>query len=105
MTPTPTFQSDCRDFRISKNSYRWTDPTPLRFTVCLYRVGRFGLQVFNSAGEKIKTLGNWNVQYPTSVTVDWDGRNERHEHVSSGVYVIYFREPDQARTAKVLVVR
>jgi flagellar hook assembly protein FlgD len=71
----------------------------------LYRVGRFGLQIFNSAGEKVRTLGDWEVQNPTEVTVAWDGRNERHELVGSGVYVIYFREPEHARTAKVLVIR
>jgi hypothetical protein len=73
--------------------------------LCLAQPGHSLLQVFNSAGEKIKSLGSWQVEVPHKVSLSWDGRNEKGDVVASGLYIFYLQEPDGARYRKLLLVR
>jgi flagellar hook assembly protein FlgD len=63
------------------------------------------LTVYNTAGEKVKTLWNERYQDAQEVKVTWDGTNEKGEMVANGLYLIHFEGSLRADTKKILVLR
>ena len=62
------------------------------------------LKVFDILGREVATLVN-GVHSAGTHAAQWDGRNERGESVSSGVYLYVLTTPYQTQTRKMLVVR
>jgi flagellar hook assembly protein FlgD len=63
------------------------------------------LRVYNTAGEAVKTLINENLPQPGQMAVTWDGTNQAGSPCASGVYMFYLTEPQEKKTARVLLVR
>ena len=63
------------------------------------------LLVYNSAGEKIRSLYWGNAAIGVMNPVTWDGRNDQGGQAASGVYIVVFSRPGLLLKAKVLVVR
>ena len=50
--------------------------------------------IYNSAGEHIKTLYDEYLTQPLlPTTINWDGSNKYEQKVSSGVYIFYMIKP------------
>jgi hypothetical protein len=76
--------------------------TEIRFEVA--RTSDVSIKVYNAMGQLVKVLKDERMQPGPSV-VNWDGRNQTGERVSSGVY-FYAMEADQYKaTKKMLVVK
>ena len=62
------------------------------------------LDVFNSLGQKIKTLVS-EEQSSGNYKVEWDGTNQLGKTVSSGVYIYQLRSDDFVKTKKMLYLK
>ena len=67
--------------------------------------GDLSLDIYNSAGEHIKTLISQSEPGSYSQGVLWDGTNKYGDPCASGVYLIIYREPFAVKTKRVLLVR
>jgi hypothetical protein len=111
-TPTPTaspaptaLPQPCGGFSVSKNLFIPSQgPVSIGVDSC-QGSGKFVLNVYNSAGECIKTLQNGNLTPPVHQGFSWDGTNYRGDLCASGVYLIYLQTPQNSNMRKVLLVR
>ena len=105
-TPTATLIDGCDLLWITENIFhiRNGNRTAIRLRLC--EAGFASVFVYNSAGEKVRTL-LVRTFYMSSVnlTLDWDGRNDRGEKVASGVYLVHLEGSRSADTRKLLVLR
>jgi flagellar hook assembly protein FlgD len=67
--------------RATPNPFR--SSTSIRFSVA--KRERVSLDVYNILGQRIRTLVD-EVLEPDSYVREWDGRSDRGERVSSGIY-------------------
>lgn len=76
-------------------------------TVIGYRVpeaAHVGLTVYNLLGQKVATLVSGRTG-PGYHRVHWDGRNDRGQPVSSGVYLVVFRASGVVQKGKMVLLR
>jgi flagellar hook assembly protein FlgD len=66
--------------------------------------GKVTLRVFDVSGRLVRTLVNGNLG-PGTETVTWDGRDDRGEPVSSGVYFYRMTAPGFEMTHKMVFVQ
>lgn len=66
--------------------------------------GRMQLEVFNIAGQKVRTLID-ETKLPGSYSVTWDGRDEYGEAVSSGVYLYRLKVGEAVETKKMVLLK
>ena len=94
--------SQPREFALHQNYPNPFNPaTEIRYS--LPTVAQAKLEIYNVLGEKIRTLID-RKQSDGAYAVNWDGRDDRGERVSSGVY-LYRLQTDQAvQTRKMLLV-
>ncbi len=57
------------------------------------------VHIYNSTGELVRKL-----QWANSAETYWDGRNDRHEYVASGVYIWVIKEGG-THTGKIVIIR
>jgi flagellar hook assembly protein FlgD len=68
--------------------------------------GNYSLMIYNSAGEKVRTLAS--ARYQNGAVFEWyawDGRNDYGEMCASGVYIIFEIESFEHKMKKVLLVK
>lgn len=70
----------------------------------LSRAAQVHLTVYNSLGQKIRTLVR-NFQQPGSYQAVWDGRNDAGEVVGSGMYLYRFTAGNFSRTHKMFFMK
>ncbi len=105
LTPTPTFPAGCDEFYLSKNVWNpGQGPVSLYVNYCAFP-GPFRLQVFNSAGEHIKTLDSRQLNAPLQASYLWDGTNKYDDPCASGVYFFYLLEPESRKIKRILLIR
>jgi hypothetical protein len=82
------------------------------FPFVLHRPSRVRIDIFTLSGERIKTIvprGDpelWVGEYLSEhLAMPWDGKNEKGEYVSSGVYVYRFRTDRNTEIRKIAVIR
>lgn len=61
------------------------------------------LVIYNILGQKVKTLVN-ELYYAGEFSVDWDGRDEFNQLVSSGVYVCRIKTDNNKASRKIMVI-
>ncbi len=107
-SPTPvTFPSPCQStLFVARNIFSpKSDPTPLLIRSDLCVPGNYSVMVYNTAGEKVRTLRPGPEQPAGLDSFSWDGQNDAHSVVASGVYLIRMVEPLGTHVAKVVVIR
>jgi hypothetical protein len=62
------------------------------------------LEIFNAAGQKVRTLLATD-QSPASYSVTWDGRDDRGQRVSSGIYLYRARTDRDSVVRKMLLLK
>lgn len=68
------------------------------------RSSHVSLVVYNALGQKIRTLVN-ETRGPGRFVVEWDGRNDQGEAVSSGVYLYRLQAGDYSQTRKAILMK
>jgi hypothetical protein len=106
-TATPTAFPPCNStFYVSRNMYFPATDLPQLFVRCdLCFQGPYSVKVYNSAGEKVKTLRDNSNQPAGPDQVPWDGKNDAQVGVASGVYIIVMIDTFTYHEARVVVIR
>jgi len=65
---------------------------------------RVNLSVFNLLGEKVKTLVD-GVESAGNNSIEWDGKNEYREEVSTGVYIYRMKVSNFFKTRKMIFMK
>jgi hypothetical protein len=66
--------------------------------------GKTEVEIFNVKGQKVKTLLNENLEFG-SHSIVWDGRNDKEEQVSSGMYFYRISVNGNQKTSKMLMLK
>ena len=69
-----------------------------------YQGEKVRLQIFNSLGQRVRTLVN-GVQNPGTHEVRWDGTNDAGLALSSGIYLYKLTAGDMSLTRKMLLIK
>ncbi len=98
-TPLPIPQ----EFNLAQN---YPNPFNSRTLIeyALPRAGRVKLSIFNILGQKIKTLVNGD-QKVGSHWAYWDGRNDKGQPVSSGIYLYQLKVDGYTKTKKLILLK
>jgi hypothetical protein len=109
ITPTPTpgvIAPNCQDqLHLSQNIYHFSGPTELNIQASLCVAGFYQVFVYNSAGEKVRTLRDTSTQPAGTENISWDGRNTVGQPVASGVYVIHYSTRWSVHESRLVVLR
>ena len=79
----------------------------LKIYFCLGGSGRTILEIYNTAGERIRVLFDEMTSEGSQYHLEWDLKNMKGDDVASGIYIVHFTPPagEFVRDAKVLVLR
>ncbi len=92
-------------FTVTKNVFKGGgDPVSIFVGTTQYP-GPFELNIYNSAGEHIKTLDSRFLEAPYEKSYYWDGTNKYGDTCASGVYLFYLTEPMDRKTKRVIFIR
>lgn len=104
-TVTPTFPAG-NGFFVSRNVFcPGFDAGPLLLRVSTGAGGLYSLKVYNSAGEKVRTLRETRTYEGVHEFVFWDGLTDRGEKAASGIYLFKLLTTYGTDAARVLLVR
>ena len=84
--------------------YPKRDPSPFQVRVQACVAGVYSVIVYNTAGEKTRTLRKSDFRLLGDDLVEWDGKNENGEDAASGVYILVLTEADRVSYGKFLVI-
>jgi sugar lactone lactonase YvrE len=104
-TPTATLPPGFEKFYVSKNVINPKQEPVSIFVATSKYGGHYSLNVYNSAGERVKNLDDRELTEPFQHSYLWDGTNQYGEKCASGMYVFYLAEPYGIRMARVLLIR
>jgi len=96
------------DFSLGQNYPNPFNPsTTIQFRVLGLKLGEpihTTLIIYNILGQKVRTLVD-NEKLPRKYQVIWDGKDEKGEEVSSGIYFYQLKEGDYKETRKMVLLR
>ncbi len=91
------------EFALSQNRPNPFNPvTTINYTVPV--PGRISVEVFNLLGRKVRTLVN-DTKSAGSYRIEWNGRDDADQPVSSGVYFYRLKAGDIVQTKKMLLIK
>jgi hypothetical protein len=92
-----------QEFYVSENYPNPFNPsTTINYQ--LTQSSSVNLAIYNSLGQKIRTLVNGVVR-PGSYQAVWDGRNDAGETVGSGMYLYLFKADNFSKTHKMILMK
>jgi hypothetical protein len=92
-----------RDVRLFQNNPNpFSQSTSIKYQ--LPKAGRVKLNVYNIAGQLVKTLVNGE-QQAGSYTIKWDRHDNRDRQVSAGVYIYHLSTGDKTQSRKMIVLK
>ncbi len=100
------YDSEVADVRILSNYPNPMNPQDSETTIMyqLPQKSNVELTIYNILGERVKTLIN-EIRYAGQFTINWDGRNEANQMVSSGIYLCRIKSDQGMSSRKMVVVR
>lgn len=66
--------------------------------------GRFVLTIYNSAGERVRTLKDVRLDRTIEESYPWDGLNDAGDRCASGLYIAFLTAPRNVYSCKILLV-
>jgi hypothetical protein len=103
VSATPLESAPPKEYRLHPNY-----PNPFNpITTISYDLpedGLIELSVYNMRGEKVATLLS-SRQEAGSYTLNWDGRDQQSETISSGIYFLKIESGNYSKTNKMVFVR
>jgi hypothetical protein len=103
-TATPPIRQ-CDSLWLSDNLFKVRAMGKTNIWYWLCESGWMNLVIYNTAGERVKTLRRSEYQTTLAESVEWDGTNDRGEPVASGVYLVHFERGNRSDTRKLAVLR
>jgi flagellar hook assembly protein FlgD len=70
----------------------------------LPKSGQVRIEIFNILGQRVRTLVDEYLK-PGHKLVDWDGKDDSGEEVSSGIYLYQLRAGDLTESKRMLLVK
>ncbi len=102
-TPTPAVVDI---FTVNKNIFSPANDKNLSIHVAYSNFpGEFSLNVYNTAGEHIKTIFSQTLNGPVDKTSLWDGTNLNGDACASGMYILYLAEPESRKIKRLILIR
>ncbi|MCK4894407.1 MAG: T9SS type A sorting domain-containing protein, partial [Calditrichia bacterium] len=101
--PTPISNLVPHDFVLQQNYPNPFNPE----TIIEFKVPEYGpvvLNIFNTLGQKIKTLVN-DHRAPGTYQVFWDGRDDHGNYVATGMYLYQLRGENALITKKMFLIK
>jgi hypothetical protein len=90
-------------FRLYQNAPNpFNDKTTIRYQ--LPKAGNVKLNVYNIAGQLVKTLVNKD-QPVGSYTINWNRKDNNNRQVSAGVYIYHLSTGDKTQSRKMIVLK
>ncbi|MBU8933222.1 MAG: T9SS type A sorting domain-containing protein [candidate division Zixibacteria bacterium] len=89
---------------VTEQNYPNPFNTGTTIQYCLFTRSHVEIDVFNVLGQRVRTLVNAD-QSANSYEITWDGTNNRHQSVASGVYFYRVRAGDFVATRKMLLLK
>jgi len=77
--------------------------TTIRFTVS--KNAETSLVLYNMLGQKVNTLFNQNAEKGKYYSINWNGKNEENQTLSSGIYFAVLQQGNQIKTTKVTFLK
>lgn len=77
--------------------------TTIRFTVS--KNAEASLVLYNMLGQKINTLFNENAEKGKYYSINWNGKNEENQTLSSGIYFAVLQQGNQIKTTKITFLK
>jgi len=100
---THTFSTDY--FVVDRNLYLpGADPMTMKARYSKFP-GRYGLRIYNSAGELVRVVVEKRLSQRVDETYTWDGRNDAGDPCASGVYIAVLMAPYDTYYDKFLLAR
>jgi flagellar hook assembly protein FlgD len=95
-----------REIHLSQNHPNPFNPsTSIQYSVYgRQRPAHTTLRVFNIIGRLVRTLVD-EEKLPGAYSVTWDGKDEKGDQVSSGVYFYQLKAREQTETKKMVLLR
>ncbi len=91
------------DFILSQNAPNpFSKQTAIRYQ--LPEAGRVRLNIYNIAGQLVKTLVNQE-KPAGGYTINWDRKNNSNKQVSAGVYIYHLSAGDKTQSRKMIVLK
>ena len=91
------------EFSLSQNYPNPFNPaTSIKFV--LSKSGEVKIEVFNILGQRVRTLVDQHLK-PGHMVVDWDGKDDGGEEVSSGIYFYRLKAGDFTQTRKMVLLK
>ncbi len=100
-TPTATPGSS---FSLSINQMNSISGPPLGINYQVVQGGKVQLEVFNDVGKKMRDLADDN-QVPGYYSINWDGKDNLGQPLSTGLYLIVYVENSNTQIKKVIVIK
>jgi len=103
ITGKPETKNRTKEFRLDQNA-----PNPFKhqtsINYLLPRAGQVKLNVYNIAGQLVKTLVNGD-QPAGSYTLSWDRKDNNNKQLSAGVYIYHLSIGDKTQSRKMIVLK
>jgi hypothetical protein len=89
---------------VTKNVFTSSDPVSILVGYSAVS-GPYDLNIYNSAGEHIRTLASQQLTAPISQWYVWDGTNKYGDKCASGVYILYLTEPFSVKVKRIIFLK
>lgn len=91
------------DFALQQNYPNPFNPTT-EIEYSIAAAGNYSINIYNILGQRLKTLVNANLP-AGSYKVRWDGTDENHQHVGSGIYFYSLKGKNLNLTKKMILLK
>ncbi len=91
------------DFSLSQNYPNPFNPTT-NFQFTLPKASHVKIEIFNIVGQRVATVVNGDMK-PGVYTADWNGRDEKGESVSSGIYFYRMKADEFSDMKKMVLIK
>ena len=92
-------------FHLNRNAINVASGEMVQARFSISNPEHANIRIYTIAGELVKKLYDKQLAVAGEDQVNWDGKNDRGQFVSSGVYLIYLKTPSFEEVKKVIIIR
>jgi hypothetical protein len=99
-----TAAAGCPTLLLSANKFNSVSGPALTLNYCVAQQGTVNIMVYNVSGLIVRHLVN-ETDGANGYSALWDGKDDNGQTVTTGLYLIFYREPSRTDIKKVLVIQ